>query len=133
MGYPLLRAADYPRFDAFIGALTALEETDLLDPQRLEPAVAEAERFHVFLTELFEQIGQRDELKDVPFDRRAAAESLKLYLGDSAGAHCPTLVHLHTREATRLRAPERPTASGTTSKEELRAQPWRSSSVLGDP
>ena len=82
MGYPLLRAADYPRFDAFIGALTALEETDLLDPQRLEPAVAEAERFHTFLTELFEQIGQRDELKDVPFDRRAAAESLKLYLGD---------------------------------------------------
>ena len=32
MGYPLLRAADYPRFDAFIGALSALEETDLLDP-----------------------------------------------------------------------------------------------------
>ena len=32
--------------------------------------------------ELFEQIGQRDELKDVPFDRRAAAEALKLYLGD---------------------------------------------------
>jgi hypothetical protein len=82
MGYPLLRAADYPRFDAFIGALTALEETDLLDPQRLERAVSEAERFQTFLIELFEQIGLRDELRDVPFDRRAAAESLKLYLGD---------------------------------------------------
>jgi len=82
MGYPLLRAADYPRFDAFIAALTALEETDLLDPQRLERAVAEAEQFHTFLTALFEQIGQRDELKGVPFDRRAAAEALKLYLGD---------------------------------------------------
>lgn len=82
MGYPLLRAADYPRFDAFIGALTALEETDLLDPQRLEHAVTEAEQFHAFLSQLFEQIGQRDELKGVPFDRRAAAESLKLYLGD---------------------------------------------------
>jgi hypothetical protein len=82
MGYPLLRAADYPRFDAFIGALTALEETDLLDPQRLEHAVTEAEQFHTFLSQLFEQIGQRDELKGVPFDRRAAAESLKLYLGD---------------------------------------------------
>jgi hypothetical protein len=82
MGYPLLRAADYPRFDAFIAALTALEETDLLDPQRLERAVAEAEQFHVFLTALFEQISQRDELQGVPFDRRAAAEALKLYLGD---------------------------------------------------
>ncbi len=82
MGYPLLRAADYPRFDAFIAALTALEETDLLDPARLERAVGEAERFYVFLTELFDQIGQRDELRGVPFDRRQAAESLKLYLGD---------------------------------------------------
>lgn len=82
MGYPLLRAADYPRFDAFLGALTALEETDLLDPVRLERAVAEAERFHGFLTSLFDQIGKRDELKDAPFDRRQAAEALKLYLGD---------------------------------------------------
>lgn len=82
MGYPLLRAADYPRFDAFLDALTALEETDLLDPERLERAVTEAEQFHAFLSELFEQIGQRDELRGVPFDRRAAAEALKLYLGD---------------------------------------------------
>lgn len=82
MGYPLLRAADYPRFDAFLAALAALEETDLLDPERLERAVAEAEQFHAFLSELFEQIGQRDELRGVPFDRRAAAEALKLYLGD---------------------------------------------------
>jgi hypothetical protein len=82
MGYPLLRAADYPRFDAFIGALNALEETDLLDPVRLERAVGEAERFYLFLSELFDQIGQRDELKGVPFDRRQAAEALKLYLGD---------------------------------------------------
>lgn len=82
MGYPLLRAADYPRFDAFISALSALEETDLLDPARLERAVGEAERFYVFLSDLFEQIGLRDELQGVPFDRRQAAEALKLYLGD---------------------------------------------------
>jgi len=82
MGYPLLRAADYPRFDAFITALGALEETDLLDPERLERAVAEAERFYSFLTELFERIGHRDELNGVAFDRRQAAEALKLYLGD---------------------------------------------------
>jgi hypothetical protein len=82
MGYPLLRAADYPRVDAFISALTALQETDLLDPVRLNHAVGEAERFSVFLSDLFEQIGQRDELRGVPFDRRQAAEALKLYLGD---------------------------------------------------
>jgi len=83
MGYPLLRAADYPRFDAFQSALAALNETDLVDPERLERAVTEAEQFFVFLSALFEQIGQRAELEGVPFDRRAAAESLKLYLGDA--------------------------------------------------
>lgn len=82
MGYPLLRAADYPRFDAFQAALVALKETDLLDPARLERALTEAEKFFVFLSALSEQIGQRAELEGVPFDRRAAAEALKLYLGD---------------------------------------------------
>ena len=33
-------------------------------------------------SDLFEQISHRDELKGVPFDRRQAAEALKLYLGD---------------------------------------------------
>jgi len=82
MGYPLLRAADYPRVDVFIAALSALEETDLLDPERLDHAVGEAEEFYVFLYALFDQIGQRDELRGVSFDRRAAAQALTLYLGD---------------------------------------------------
>ncbi len=82
MGYPLLRAADYPRVDAFISALSALEESDLADPTRLEAALQEASEFYVFLSELFEHIGQRDELKGVAFDRRAAAAALQLYLGD---------------------------------------------------
>ncbi len=82
MGYPLLRSADYPRIDPFLSALSALSESDLLDPQRLEHAIHEAENFYVFLTELFERIGHRDELKDITFDRRAAAGALKLYLGD---------------------------------------------------
>jgi hypothetical protein len=38
--------------------------------------------FHGFLTKLFDDISKRDELAGVPFDRRAAAGSLKLYLGD---------------------------------------------------
>jgi hypothetical protein len=83
MGYPLLRAADYPRVDAFMAAMAALEETDLLDPERLKRAIGESEQFHAFLTQLLEQIGKRDELVGVPFDKKSAAEALKLYLGAS--------------------------------------------------
>jgi hypothetical protein len=82
MGYPLLRAADYPHVDAFLDAMANLRDADLLDPARLDVAVEEAERFLGFLTELFEAIGRRDELAQIPFNRRAAAEALKLYLGD---------------------------------------------------
>jgi hypothetical protein len=82
MGYPLLRSADYPRVDAFLGAMTSLSDADLLNPARLEVAVDEAERFRVFLMDLFDAIGRRDELVAAPFDRRAAAEALKLYLGN---------------------------------------------------
>jgi hypothetical protein len=83
MGYPLLRVGDYPRFDSFMAAMAALEETDMLDPKRLEAAIAECDQFHGFLTELFDRISQRDELSGVPFDRKGAARALRLYLGDS--------------------------------------------------
>jgi hypothetical protein len=82
MGYPLLRAADYPRFDAYLSAMAALEESDLVEPARLQQATAESEQFYEFLTALFDQIGRRVELAAIPFDRRDAAGSLKLYLGD---------------------------------------------------
>jgi hypothetical protein len=82
MGYPLLRAADYPRFDAFMSAMSGLEDTDLVDPSRLEAAIDECMAFHGFLNRLFEDISRRDELAKIPFDRRAAAASLRLYLGD---------------------------------------------------
>jgi hypothetical protein len=84
MGYPLLRAADYPRFDAFLAAMAALEETDLLETSRLHQAIAECEVFYEFLTALFDQIGRRVELATIPFDRRAAAEALKLYLASES-------------------------------------------------
>lgn len=83
MGYPLLRAADYPHFDAFLSAMGALEESDLLDPQRLSRAIDECDRFRAFLENLFTQIGQRDELSGTTFDRKGAARQLKLYLGAS--------------------------------------------------
>ncbi len=82
MGYPLLRSSDYPRFDAFMAALSGLEDTDLVDPARLEAAIDECVAFYTFLNKLFDDIGKRDELAGVAFDRRAAASSLKLYLGD---------------------------------------------------
>jgi hypothetical protein len=82
MGYPLLRASDYPRFDAFLGAMAGLEDTDLVDPGRLEAAIDECVAFHGFLTQLFENISKRDELAGVSFNRRAAAAALRLYLGD---------------------------------------------------
>jgi len=82
LGYPLLRASDYPRVDAFMSAMNALGDADLLDPRKIEQAIVEAHAFHDFLNTLFDDISRRDELKAVPFDRRAAATSLKLYLGD---------------------------------------------------
>ena len=82
MGYPLLRVGDYPRVDTFTAAMTALSDSDLLDPGRLEAAIKECEAFHEFLLKLFEQISRRDELAGVTFDRQAAARALKLYLGD---------------------------------------------------
>jgi hypothetical protein len=82
MGYPLLRSTDYPRFDAFLGALSNLEDTDLVDPSRLERAIDECMAFHGFLEELFQSISRREELNGLVFDRRAAASTLKLYLGD---------------------------------------------------
>ncbi len=83
MGYPLLRASDYPRVDAFMSAMNGLEETDLLEPERMQRAVAECEQFYAYLMTLIQQIGKRSELASAAFDKRAAAESLKLYLGAS--------------------------------------------------
>lgn len=83
MGYPLLRAADYPRIDLFMAAMARLEDTDLVDPARLEDAIDECVAFQSFLTRLFEDISKRDELTGTTFDRRAAAAALRLYLGDS--------------------------------------------------
>lgn len=82
MGYPVLRVADYPRFDAFLGAIGHLQDTDLLDPSRLENAIDECVAFHSYLQQLFEDISKRSVLSGVPFDRRAAAAALRLYLGE---------------------------------------------------
>jgi hypothetical protein len=62
--------------------MSGLEDTDLVDPGRLEAAIDECSAFHLFLTKLFDDISKRDDLAGVPFDRRAAAATLRLYLGE---------------------------------------------------
>lgn len=82
MGYPVLRGSDYPHFDRFLGAMQRLTDTDLVDRARLEQAVAECQAFYEYLLELLDQLSRRADLQGVPFDRRAAASALRLYLGN---------------------------------------------------
>jgi hypothetical protein len=82
MGYPLLRATDYPRFESFVREVEQVREEDLVDPLRLNALLSGAEEFHAFLNDLFQAVCRREELVDAPFDRRGAAVALKLYLGE---------------------------------------------------
>lgn len=81
IGYQLVRAHDYERIDPFLRALEDLRDVDLLDPKRMDHAVAECRAFSKFLGTLFEQVSARAELREVPFDKAAATEMLKIYLG----------------------------------------------------
>ena len=81
IGYQLIRTSDYDRLDHFLRALERLRDADLIDPFRIGEAVRESHHFYTFLEELFASIEQRAELSGHPFDRRAATEVLKVYLG----------------------------------------------------
>ena len=81
MGCQLLYASKYPQFDRFVAAFEGLHEADFLEPARFSSAISECEVFQKFLAETFERISQREENKHATFDKRAAAETLKLYLG----------------------------------------------------
>jgi hypothetical protein len=81
MGYPVLVLGDYQKARSLLASLAALRDTDLLDPARLDNAARECEAFYDFSIQLFERLSQKD-LAGVPFDRQAAARSLRLYLGD---------------------------------------------------
>ena len=81
IGYQLVRLSDYQRLDRFLAALESLRDVDLLDPARLDESVAECTDFYHYLDELFAKISTRSELADSPFDRKAAADTLKIYLG----------------------------------------------------
>ncbi len=47
----------------------------------MDHAVAECRAFSKFLGLLFEQVSQRQELRDRPLDKAEATEMLKIYLG----------------------------------------------------
>ncbi|MEI8255479.1 MAG: hypothetical protein WCJ30_07375 [Deltaproteobacteria bacterium] len=81
MGYQLLRASDYPNFDQFLVALDGLHESDFLEPARMHAAITECEGFQKYLVDTFNKISLRTELQGVAFDKRGAAETLRLYLG----------------------------------------------------
>jgi len=62
--------------------MTALQDTDLVDPERLNNAVDECSAFQMFLEQLFDEISKRAVLQGTTFDRRTAAAALRLYLGE---------------------------------------------------
>ena len=83
IGYQLVRTSDYERLEPFMKALDALRDVDLLEPERLQAIIGECEELYSFLQRLFEEISRRAELADTPFDKKAAADTLKIYLGAS--------------------------------------------------
>lgn len=81
IGYQLVRSHDYDRLDPFLAALDRLRDVDLLEPSRMADAVEECRAFLAFLNELSDQVSRRAELASAPFDRTAATDTLKIYLG----------------------------------------------------
>jgi hypothetical protein len=81
IGYQLVRHSDYARLDAFLAALDSLRTADLLAPDRLRLAIDECTGFYEYLEDLFERISRRAELEGRAFDKREAAETLRVYLG----------------------------------------------------
>ena len=81
IGYQLVRKNDYDRLQPFLHALGVLRATDLLDSGRLATASQECRRLSQYLDALFDRLNRRSELSAVPFDKRAAADTLRIYLG----------------------------------------------------
>ncbi len=83
LGYHLLRAMDYERFDEFMSLVEALSSHEVLEQDFIDDFVRECELFKNYLLEAFGTISQREELRGVEFDRHSAAETLRLYLDRS--------------------------------------------------
>ena len=61
--------------------LPLVQQLGVLEVQRLPQVISECENFAVFLEQMFEAVNKREALKDLPFDRKDAARTLKLFLG----------------------------------------------------
>ncbi|MBI5517426.1 MAG: hypothetical protein HY909_26890 [Deltaproteobacteria bacterium] len=81
LGQPLALETDYGPRDRLMHTLEALREADYIEPERLRTTVEVCEAYRAHLLEVCEAYGRREELRERPLDRRAAAESLRMYLG----------------------------------------------------
>jgi len=81
IGYQLVRMSDYERLDPFLASLEVLRDVDLLDPALMAVATRECVDLHAYLEQLFGQVSRRAELANSPFDKKDAAETLRIYLG----------------------------------------------------
>ncbi len=80
IGYQLVRLGDYGRLEPFLASLESLRDVDLLDRARMAAATAECRALHTWLEALFAAVSRRAELAGAPFDKRDAAETLRIYL-----------------------------------------------------
>ena len=81
IGYQLVRRSDYERLDHFIAAIDHLRDADLMDAAQMRDAVGECRSFYEYLERLLAQINRREELRQIPFDKQTAADTLRVYLG----------------------------------------------------
>ncbi len=82
LGLQLTRLSGYEHVTPFMTALSVLRRDDVLNREHVLHAADECARFSEHLDSLFDELSERDELKDHPFDRRRAAIALRGYLAN---------------------------------------------------
>ena len=82
LGYHLLRHSNYDQFDEFIFLLDRLKGGDVLQVQRFSNVLEACEDFQNFLELSFEALDKQKDLQGIPFDRKDAANTLKLFLSN---------------------------------------------------
>lgn len=81
IGEALVQSIHYPDIERFIEAIESLQDLNLLDTEALGRAAYQCNDLRAFLDELFATITAGLAESDQPFSRKAAAETLKVYLG----------------------------------------------------
>jgi hypothetical protein len=79
-GARVVRALDYADLDGFTARLETVAASDVDCPEELEDFVEASRGLHAFLLHAFEELSAGPELAPRSFDRREAAETLRLYL-----------------------------------------------------